>query len=53
MLHVPNSDLNYVSTFTSSHITNYVCLVHIQYICDSRIDLAIEHKYKLTRAVQI
>ena len=41
MLNVPNSYVNFIIIFTSSRITNYVCLIHIQYIFDKRIDNAI------------
>ena len=48
MINVFNSYRNYVTTFTftSSHITNHVCLVHIQCIIDIRIGMVIDNKYK-------
>ena len=45
MINVLHSYVNYVTTFTISHITNQACLVKIKHIFDLRIDIGMGNKY--------
>ena len=45
MINIPKSYVNYVTTFTISHITNQACLAHIKHTFDIRIDMEMENKY--------
>ena len=44
MINVPLSNVNYVTTFTISQITNHVCLAHTKHAFDKRIDMCIENR---------
>ena len=45
MINVPKFYVNYVTTFTISHITNKACVVHIKHTFDIKIDMGMENKY--------
>ena len=45
MINIPNSDVNNVTTFAISHITNnHVCLVHKQHAFDKKNDIGMENR---------
>ena len=44
MIDVPQSNVNYLITFTTSQVTNHVCLAHIKHLFDKRINMCMENR---------
>ena len=44
MINVQQSNVNYLTTFTISEVTNNVCLSHIKHLFDKRINICMENR---------